>query len=94
VAEAEGRMNQLPGIAMVTRGPAAANAHVGLHTAWQDSGASHPRNAEAPVQAMFPNWRGWIAPPRADPPNSDSDTFLAPTANAGPGLPIVGIPGQ
>ena len=37
MAEAEGKMNQLPGIAMVTRGPGAANAHVGLHTAWQDS---------------------------------------------------------
>lgn len=37
MAEAEGKMNQLPGVAMVTRGPGAANAHVGLHTAWQDS---------------------------------------------------------
>ncbi len=37
MAEADGKMNQLPGIAMVTRGPGAANAHVGLHAAWQDS---------------------------------------------------------
>lgn len=37
MAEADGKMNQVPGIAMVTRGPGAANAHVGLHTAWQDS---------------------------------------------------------
>jgi acetolactate synthase-1/2/3 large subunit len=37
MAESEGKLNQLPGIAMVTRGPGAANAHVGLHTAWQDS---------------------------------------------------------
>jgi acetolactate synthase-1/2/3 large subunit len=37
MAEADGKMNQLPGVAMVTRGPGAANAHVGLHTAWQDS---------------------------------------------------------
>lgn len=37
MAEAEGKMNQVPGVAMVTRGPGAANAHVGLHTAWQDS---------------------------------------------------------
>ena len=36
-AEADGKMSDLPGIAMVTRGPGAANAHVGLHTAWQDS---------------------------------------------------------
>ncbi|MEW1819216.1 thiamine pyrophosphate-dependent enzyme [Arthrobacter sp. NPDC080031] len=37
MAEADGKMNQTPGVAMVTRGPGAANAHVGLHTAWQDS---------------------------------------------------------
>lgn len=37
MAEADGKMNPVPGIAMVTRGPGAANAHVGLHTAWQDS---------------------------------------------------------
>ncbi|WP_323960434.1 acetolactate synthase [Arthrobacter sp. JZ12] len=37
MAEADGKMKQLPGVAMVTRGPGAANAHVGLHTAWQDS---------------------------------------------------------
>ncbi len=37
MAEADGKMGQVPGVAMVTRGPGAANAHVGLHTAWQDS---------------------------------------------------------
>ncbi|NIH71088.1 thiamine pyrophosphate-dependent enzyme [Auritidibacter ignavus] len=37
MAEAEGKMNSTPGVAMVTRGPGASNAHVGLHTAWQDS---------------------------------------------------------
>ncbi|MFC9336242.1 thiamine pyrophosphate-dependent enzyme [Arthrobacter sp. NPDC057009] len=37
MAEADGKMNQVPGVAMVTRGPGAANAHIGLHTAWQDS---------------------------------------------------------
>lgn len=39
MAEAMGKLTDLPGIAMVTRGPGAANAHVGLHTAWQDSTA-------------------------------------------------------
>src|SRR5699024_9180758 len=33
MAEADGKMNSVPGVAMVTRGPGAANAHVGLHTA-------------------------------------------------------------
>ncbi|MGO4299372.1 thiamine pyrophosphate-dependent enzyme [Leifsonia sp. RAF41] len=37
MAEAEGKITSHPGIAMVTRGPGAANAHVGIHTAWQDS---------------------------------------------------------
>ena len=37
MAVADGKLNQRPGVAMVTRGPGAANAHVGLHTAWQDS---------------------------------------------------------
>jgi len=37
MAEADGKLGAVPGIAMVTRGPGAANAHVGLHTAWQDS---------------------------------------------------------
>ena len=39
MAEAEGKLGQLPGVAMVTRGPGAANALVGVHTAWQDSTA-------------------------------------------------------
>jgi acetolactate synthase I/II/III large subunit len=39
MAEADGKLNSIPGVAMVTRGPGAANAHVGLHTAWQDSTA-------------------------------------------------------
>ncbi|NKX50746.1 acetolactate synthase, partial [Arthrobacter deserti] len=37
MAEADGKLHRRPGVAMVTRGPGAANAHVGLHTAWQDS---------------------------------------------------------
>ncbi|MCV7728041.1 thiamine pyrophosphate-binding protein [Micrococcus luteus] len=37
MAEADGKMTPVPGVAMVTRGPGAANAHVGLHTSWQDS---------------------------------------------------------
>ncbi|RRJ88852.1 acetolactate synthase [Gulosibacter macacae] len=39
MAEADGKLLPIPGVAMVTRGPGAANAHVGLHTAWQDSTA-------------------------------------------------------
>ena len=37
MAEAEGKLSDVPGVAMVTRGPGAANAFVAVHTAWQDS---------------------------------------------------------
>ena len=36
MAEATGRMTGTPGVAMVTRGPGAANAFVAIHSAWQD----------------------------------------------------------
>ncbi|MFC5337112.1 thiamine pyrophosphate-dependent enzyme [Leucobacter denitrificans] len=39
MALAEGRLTGTPGIAMVTRGPGAANAMIALHTAWQDATA-------------------------------------------------------
>lgn len=38
-AEATGKLGTLPGIAMVTRGPGAANAMVGIHAAYQDATA-------------------------------------------------------
>lgn len=37
MAMAEGRLTGRPGIAMVTRGPGAANAFIAVHTAWQDA---------------------------------------------------------
>jgi acetolactate synthase I/II/III large subunit len=36
MAEAHGKLTGEPGVAMVTRGPGAANAFIALHTAWQD----------------------------------------------------------
>ena len=39
MALAESRLTGKPGIAMVTRGPGAANAMVSIHTAWQDATA-------------------------------------------------------
>ncbi|GAA1858052.1 thiamine pyrophosphate-binding protein [Paeniglutamicibacter psychrophenolicus] len=39
MALAEGRLGSVPGIAMVTRGPGAANAMIAIHTAWQDATA-------------------------------------------------------
>jgi len=37
MAEAQGKLTGRPGICFVTRGPGAANAAIGLHTAFQDS---------------------------------------------------------
>ncbi|WP_284753040.1 thiamine pyrophosphate-dependent enzyme [Arthrobacter sp. efr-133-R2A-120] len=37
MALAEGRLTELPGVAMVTRGPGAANAFIAIHTAYQDA---------------------------------------------------------
>lgn len=37
MAEAHGKLTGEPGVALVTRGPGAANAYVGIHTAWQDA---------------------------------------------------------
>ncbi|QJQ98885.1 thiamine pyrophosphate-dependent enzyme [Halomonas sp. PGE1] len=37
MAEAHGKFTGRPGVAMVTRGPGAANALVALHAAWQDA---------------------------------------------------------
>ncbi|MEV7603879.1 thiamine pyrophosphate-dependent enzyme [Paenarthrobacter sp. NPDC089322] len=37
MALAEGRLTDLPGVAMVTRGPGAANAFIAVHTAYQDA---------------------------------------------------------
>ena len=37
MAEAAGKLTRLPGVALVTRGPGAAHAAIGLHTAQQDS---------------------------------------------------------
>ena len=39
MAVAEGRLTDLPGVAMVTRGPGAANAFIAVHTAHQDATA-------------------------------------------------------
>ncbi|MDQ0634388.1 acetolactate synthase-1/2/3 large subunit [Arthrobacter pascens] len=36
MAEAHGKLTGEPGVAMVTRGPGAANASVAIHSAWQD----------------------------------------------------------
>ena len=56
MAEAYGKLTGRPGVCLVTRGPGATNASIGLHTAFQDSTpmvllvgdvASHTRDRES-----------------------------------------------
>ncbi len=37
MAEADGKLSGLPGVCVVSRGPGATHAMIGVHTAWQDS---------------------------------------------------------
>ncbi|MFY0681614.1 MAG: thiamine pyrophosphate-binding protein [Thalassovita sp.] len=74
MAEACGKLNGTPGVAMVTRGPGATNASAGVHIAFQDSTpmvlfigqvASDQRDREAfqevDYRAMFAPLAKWVA---------------------------------
>ncbi len=68
MAEAHGKLTGRPGVCMVTRGPGATNASIGVHTAFQDSTplvllvgdvASDQRDREAFQEV---NWQHFFAP--------------------------------
>lgn len=70
MAEAHGKLTGAPGIAMVTRGPGATNASIGIHTAMQDSSpmilfigqiATHMRGREAFQEIDYRAFFGPIA---------------------------------
>ncbi|MBM3564512.1 MAG: thiamine pyrophosphate-binding protein [Alphaproteobacteria bacterium] len=74
MAEAYGKLTGRPGICFVTRGPGAANASVGVHTAFQDSTpmilfigqvARHMRDREAfqeiDFRRMYGQMAKWVA---------------------------------
>jgi acetolactate synthase-1/2/3 large subunit len=70
MALAEGRLTGLPGVAMVTRGPGAANAMIAIHTAWQDATPLvlfvglvpvHDREREAFQEFSLTSWFGSTA---------------------------------
>jgi acetolactate synthase I/II/III large subunit len=74
MAEAYGKLTGRPGICLVTRGPGATHASVGVHTAWQDSTpmimlvgqvprASRGRDAfqELDYRAVFASTTKWTA---------------------------------
>ncbi len=65
MALAESRLTGRPGIAMVTRGPGAANAMISVHTAWQDATALvlfvglvplNDRSRESFQEFSLPEW--------------------------------------
>ncbi|MGZ1490810.1 thiamine pyrophosphate-dependent enzyme [Brevibacterium sediminis] len=65
MALAESRLTGRPGIAMVTRGPGAANAMIAVHTAWQDATALvlfvglvplNDRSRESFQEFSLPEW--------------------------------------
>lgn len=73
MADAHGKLTGRPGICLVTRGPGACNASIGVHTAWQDSTpmvlligqvARHHREREAfqevEYKHMFAPMAKWI----------------------------------
>lgn len=70
MAEAHGKLTGFPGIAMVTRGPGATNASIGVHTAMQDSSpmilfigqiATHMRGREAFQEIDYRTFFGPVA---------------------------------
>src|SRR5690625_1217754 len=70
MAEANGKLTGAPGIAMVTRGPGATNASIGVHTAMQNSSpmilfigqvATHMRGREAFQEIDYRAFLGPIA---------------------------------
>lgn len=70
MALTEGRLTGLPGVAMVTRGPGAANAMIAVHTAWQDATPmllfvglvpTHQRDREAFQEFSLQGWFGTTA---------------------------------
>ena len=67
MAEAHGKLTGRPGVCMVTRGPGATNASIGVHTAYQDSTpmvllvgdvASDCRDREAFQEVDYPSFFG------------------------------------
>lgn len=106
MAEAYGKATGRPGICLVTRGPGASHAMVGVHTAWQDSTPlilfvglisrdTTEREAfqEIDLKAMFGHTAKWVAE-ITDPrrlPEMISHAFH--TAVAGrPGPVVIGLP--
>ena len=106
MALAEGRLTGRPGIAMVTRGPGAANAVIAVHTAWQDATALvlfvglvpvHDREREAFQEFSLSGWFGSTAKrvmviDDADRAGELTAEAMRIAAAGRPGPVIVGLP--
>lgn len=106
MALAEGRLTGTPGIAMVTRGPGAANAMIAIHTAWQDATAMvlfvglvpvNDREREAFQEFSLTGWFGSTAKRVMtidDPARAGELTAEAMriAASGRPGPVVVGLP--
>src|SRR5260221_396655 len=107
MAESYGKVTGRPGICLVTRGPGASHAMVGIHTAFQDSTplilfvgqvAREAREREAfqeiDVKQMFGHtakWAAEISDPRRIPEMLSHAFHLAMSGRPGPGQPLVHI---
>lgn len=106
MALAEGRLTGRPGVAMVTRGPGAANAMVAIHTAWQDATALvlfvglvpvNDRERDAFQEFSLTGWFGSTAKRVMtidDPDRAGelTDEAFRIAASGRPGPVIVGLP--
>jgi acetolactate synthase-1/2/3 large subunit len=105
-AEADGKLTGRPGVAMVTRGPGAANAMIGVHAAWQDGTplvlfvglvATGSRQRESFQEFDIRGWFGTTAKRVLvlDEPGRASEVvaeaFLAASSGR-PGPVVVGLP--
>ncbi len=106
MAEAHGKLTGQPGIAMVTRGPGATNASIGVHTAMQDSSpmilfvgqiATWMRDREAfqeiDYRAFFGTVAKWVT--EVDRPDRLPETIsraFATALSGRPGPVVVALP--
>lgn len=106
MALAEGRLTGTPGIAMVTRGPGAANAMISIHTAYQDATAMvlfvglvpvNDRERDAFQEFSLTGWFGSTAKRvmTIDDPNRAGELVaeaMRIAASGRPGPVVVGLP--
>ncbi|HIY65981.1 MAG TPA: acetolactate synthase, partial [Candidatus Agrococcus pullicola] len=106
MALAEGRLTGIPGVAMVTRGPGAANAFIAVHTAWQDASPLLLLVGLVPIpdrgREAFQEFdlRGWFGPTakwvtKLDDPAAAARVIsegMRIAASGRPGPVVIGLP--